>query len=153
MGKIIEVLAPVSGTIKKTSEVNDPVFAEEMMGPTIVITPNEEKVVSPITGKIITLFHTKHAYGIKHKKGPESLIHIGINTVQLKGEGFETNVEQDKKIKAGKDLGSFSISKIKESGKDVDTMVIFTDLADYKLNKKVTEGEVKAGQVIAELEI
>ena len=92
--KTVQLLAPITGTALSLDNVPDPVFSEKMMGDGIAIEPSEGIVVSPVDGEIIQVFPTKHAIGIRAKNGTEILIHIGLETVSLKGEGFETHVKQ-----------------------------------------------------------
>ncbi len=94
--KEIELISPMTGDIIPLEEVPDPVFSEKMMGDGIAIEPSEGKVLSPIDGKIATIFPTNHAIGLVNKEGLEILIHIGIDTVELKGEGFTRIAEEGK---------------------------------------------------------
>ncbi|ELJ9316929.1 PTS glucose transporter subunit IIA, partial [Staphylococcus pseudintermedius] len=90
--KEIQVYAPMTGEYVKIEDIPDPVFAQKMMGDGFGIRPTEGKVVSPITGVVDNVFPTKHAIGLKADNGLEVLVHIGLDTVQLNGEGFETLV-------------------------------------------------------------
>ncbi|MED3929077.1 PTS glucose transporter subunit IIA, partial [Priestia megaterium] len=92
------ILSPISGDILPISEVPDPVFSQKMMGDGFAIEPTEGKVVSPVEGEVVQLFHTKHAIGLKTEAGTEILIHIGLETVEMKGEGFEAHVKQGDKV-------------------------------------------------------
>src|SRR5699024_3774093 len=87
-----QIIAPLSGKVKQLEEVPDPTFSEKMMGEGIAIEPDEGLVVAPFDGEIIQVFPTKHAIGIQGESGLEILIHIGLETVSLKGEGFEVFV-------------------------------------------------------------
>ncbi|MEH7098109.1 PTS sugar transporter subunit IIA [Neobacillus vireti] len=87
-----EVFSPLDGEIVSLSEVPDPVFAQKLIGDGVVIVPKSGKMVSPVNGQVIQVFPTKHAIGIKTKSGLEILIHIGLETVELNGEGFEVLV-------------------------------------------------------------
>ena len=123
-------VAPIKGEIKPISEVPNPVFAEKMMGDGFAIVPEEGMVVSPVDGKIVNLFPTKHAIGILSDNDREILIHVGIDTVNLKGEGFETLVEENAKVKQGQPLLKFDIAYIKEHAKSTITPIVFTNLAE-----------------------
>ncbi|AZU60199.1 glucose-specific PTS transporter subunit IIBC [Neobacillus mesonae] len=122
--------APIKGEIKAISEVPDPVFAEKMMGDGFAIVPEEGMVVSPVDGKIVNLFPTKHAIGILSDSGREILIHVGLDTVNLKGEGFETLIEENAQVKQGQPLLKFDIAYIKEHAKSTITPIVFTNLAE-----------------------
>lgn len=99
-GKIDEIVFPLTGEMKSITEVPDQVFAGKMIGDGFAVLPTDGTVVSPVNGEIVNLFPTKHAIGILSENGLEILIHFGINTIQLKGKGFETLVQQDYKVKA-----------------------------------------------------
>ncbi|WP_066320360.1 glucose-specific PTS transporter subunit IIBC [Bacillus sp. FJAT-29814] len=123
------IVVPIKGEIKPISEVPDSVFAEKMMGDGFAIVPEEETVVSPVDGKIVNLFPTKHAIGILSDGGREILIHVGLDTVDLKGQGFEPLVSENATVTKGQPLLKFDISYIKEHGKSTITPIVFTNLA------------------------
>lgn len=106
--------------------------------------------VAPISGKLIILFHTKHAYGIQHKWGIKVLLHIGIDTVLLNGEGFETKVKQNQNIKAGDVLCNVDIDLIKNKIPSLNTPIIFIkdSMAKYSI-KIIKFGLVKQGEIVA----
>jgi PTS system glucose-specific IIA component len=132
------IAAPLTGEVKNIEEVPDPVFAQRMMGDGIAIVPAEGTVVSPVDGEIIQLFHTKHAVGIKSKNGVEILIHIGLETVNLNGEGFEAHVATGQQVKAGDKLITFDLAFIKEKAKDIITPVVITNGDAFgKIDKNV----------------
>ncbi|MEH7118655.1 glucose-specific PTS transporter subunit IIBC [Neobacillus vireti] len=134
--------APLKGEIKPITEVPDQVFAGKMMGDGFAIVPSEGMVVSPVNGKIVNLFPTKHAIGILSDTGREILIHVGIDTVNLKGQGFETLVAENEIIEQGQPLLKFDINYIKEHATSTITPIVFTNLAEGE--KVVIE---KSGQV------
>ncbi|ULT57383.1 glucose-specific PTS transporter subunit IIBC [Neobacillus drentensis] len=134
--------APLKGEIKQITEVPDQVFAGKMMGDGFAIVPSEGMVVSPVNGKIVNLFPTKHAIGILSDTGREILIHVGIDTVNLKGQGFETLVTENEIIEQGQPLLKFDINYIKEHATSTITPIVFTNLAEGE--KVVLE---KSGQV------
>ncbi len=155
MGKIIEILAPVSGKVKELSKVEDPVFAGEMVGKGFAITPkkSETEIISPIAkGKIKVAFEGGHAYGIVTKKKVELLIHIGIETVGLKGEGFDPKVVVGDKIKTGTVLTEIDLGVLSKKAPSTDTMVLVTNetIGDYKI-ERVAKNTVKAGEVLYKL--
>lgn len=121
------VMAPLTGTVRQLEEVPDPVFAEKMMGEGIAIDPSDGVVVAPLDGEIVQLFPTKHAIGIKGESGLEILIHIGLETVALKGEGFEAFIKQGDQVKKGDKLIAFDMEIIKEKASSTITPIIMTN--------------------------
>lgn len=121
---------PVKGEIKAITKVPDPVFAERMMGDGFAVVPSEGMVVSPVNGKIVNLFPTKHAIGILSDCGREILIHVGLETVNLKGEGFETLVTENTRVEKGQPLLKFDLDYIKEHAKSTITPIVFTNLTE-----------------------
>ena len=128
----IVIGAPVEGTVVALSEVSDPTFGEEILGKGIAIIPSVGRVVAPADGTVGIIFETKHAISILTDEGTELLIHIGLDTVALKGEHFKTHVKNNDKIKKGDLLIEFDIEQIKAAGYDVITPVIVCNTADYK---------------------
>ncbi|GLI84179.1 PTS glucose transporter subunit IIA [Rossellomorea marisflavi] len=143
--KTISVVAPLSGTIKSLEEVPDPVFSQKMMGDGIAIVPDNGKVVSPVDGEIMQLFPTKHAVGIKAANGAELLIHIGLETVSMKGEGFEAHVSEGSKVQAGDPLITFDVSLVEEKAKSTITPIILTNGDDMGELVKKDGIKVEAG--------
>jgi PTS system D-glucosamine-specific IIC component len=123
-------VAPLKGEIKPITEVPDQVFAGKMMGDGFAIVPSEGMVVSPVDGKIVNLFPTKHAIGILSDGGREILVHVGIDTVNLKGQGFETLVAENDTVKRGQPLLKMDLNYIKEHATSTITPVVFTNLAE-----------------------
>ncbi|MBI0581044.1 PTS transporter subunit IIABC [Neobacillus cucumis] len=136
------IVAPLKGEIKPITEVPDQVFAGKMMGDGFAIVPSEGTVVSPVDGKIVNLFPTKHAIGILSDGGREILIHVGIDTVNLKGQGFETLVSENDRIVKGQPLLKVDLDYVKEHATSTITPIVFTNLAEGE--KVVLE---KQGQV------
>ncbi|WP_423410754.1 PTS glucose transporter subunit IIA [Heyndrickxia sp. MSNUG] len=143
--KTIQILAPLSGNAVNLDSVPDPVFSEKMMGDGIAIEPSEGIVISPVDGEIMQIFPTKHAVGIRAKNGAEILIHIGLETVSLKGEGFETHVQQGDSVKAGDKLVSFDMATISEKAKSTVTPIIITNTDQAASLNLLTEGKVERG--------
>ncbi|AVP65924.1 PTS glucose transporter subunit IICBA [Clostridium botulinum] len=140
-------LSPIEGKILPITDVPDEVFSQKMMGDGFAIEPKNGTVVSPVDGVITTVFPTKHAIGITAENGLELLIHFGIDTVNLKGEGLEALVEQDAKIKAGDPILKVDIDKIKDKVPSIITPIIFTNLTDNQKLEIVKLGKtVKAGE-------
>lgn len=123
------IYSPLKGTVIPLSEVSDPVFAEEVMGPGVGIDPEEGKLYAPVDGEIVSVFPTGHAIGMTTADGMEVLLHIGIDTVQLEGDGFHAFVKQGDHVKAGELLVEFDCAKIKERGYQTTTMVLVPNAA------------------------
>lgn len=131
------VVAPVSGTLMDLTQVNDPVFSEKMMGDGFAIVPDESTIYAPISGKIISLPSSKHAIGIQTSDGIEVLIHIGLDTVNLNGEGFETFVKEGAQVDQGRKLVMFDPEFMKKNNIDTTVMMIFT--ANYDKDIELTK--------------
>ncbi|MBM7651952.1 N-acetylglucosamine-specific PTS transporter subunit IIBC [Neobacillus cucumis] len=127
-----DFVMPIEGEAIPITEVPDPVFSQKMMGDGFAIIPANGSVVAPVDGEIINIFQTKHAIGIKSKQGYEILIHIGLDTVNLGGEGFTVLVEDGEKIKRGQPLIKADLSYLKQNAPSVVTPIVFTNLTDEK---------------------
>lgn len=125
------ILAPMKGEVRALADSNDEAFASGALGKGIIIIPEDGKVVAPFNGVVRTLFPTKHAVGIVSDDGCEVLIHIGINTVRLEGEGFTAHVKQGERVEVGQELISFDIKALTTKGYDVTSPVIITNSEDY----------------------
>ncbi|MBQ6448320.1 sucrose-specific PTS transporter subunit IIBC [Cytobacillus oceanisediminis] len=141
-----EIAAPVEGKAIDLATVNDPVFASGAMGKGIAIIPRIGKIYAPAEGILTVTNDSKHAYGIQTEKGAEILLHIGIDTVKLAGEGFKTYVKQGQKLKKGDLLGEFDIEKIHEAGFDSTVMIIVTNSKAYEEVKSMVDAELTVGE-------
>lgn len=151
-GTTAEVIVnPLAGQVVDLKDVNDPVFSSEAMGKGIAIKPSDNTVYAPADGTISIAFETGHAYGIKTDKGAEILIHIGIDTVSMDGNGFTPKVKADQKVKAGDVLATFEPAKIKEAGLDDTTMIIVTNTAEYAEVTPLATGTVAKGADLLDL--
>lgn len=137
------VFSPIDGKVISLDKVNDGVFSEGMLGKGIAIEPSIGRAVSPINGVVSTVFETKHAIGLTSDDGIEILIHIGIDTVKLNGEHFNTHVKSGDKVKVGDILVEFDIEKIKEAGYPIVTPVIITNTDSYENIEILVYGSVK----------
>jgi len=147
--KDLQIYAPLNGKIVPLEDVPDPVFNQKMMGEGIAITPNEGKVVCPVEGKIVQVPETKHAVGIEAKDGTEILIHIGLETVALKGEGFTMNVAMGDSVSVGDSLIDFDLDYIKEQASDIVTPIVITNSNDGDKSFVMTEEkEATAGETV-----
>lgn len=124
------ISSPLSGELVPLAEVPDDVFAGKMMGDGFAIVPEDGEIVSPVNGKIVNLFPTKHAIGILSEGGKEILIHVGIDTVNLKGEGFEPLVKEGDEVKQGQPLLKADLAYIEKHAKSTITPIVFTNLKD-----------------------
>jgi len=139
-------VSPLSGKVLDLKDVPDQVFSAKMMGDGFAIEPTSGEVLSPVKGKIATLFPTKHAIGILADDGREILIHFGIDTVNLKGEGFEALVKQGDVVEAGQPILRVDIEKVKANAPSIITPVIFTNLSENEEVVFEAGKEVKAGE-------
>lgn len=117
-----------NGYLEDIEKVSDPTFAQKMLGDGYAVVPTDGKIVAPVDGTISTIFPTKHALGIKTVNGLEVLVHMGIDTVQLKGEPFTIKVEEGQTVKHGDQLAQVDLQKIEQAGKKTDMMVIVTNM-------------------------
>ncbi|ORO77189.1 sucrose-specific PTS transporter subunit IIBC [Streptococcus oralis] len=145
------IQTPIVGDVVALENVNDPVFSSGAMGQGIAVKPSQGVVYAPADAEVSIAFATGHAYGLKTANGAEILIHVGIDTVSMNGEGFEQKVAQGDKVKAGDILGTFDSNKIAAAGLDDTTMVIVTNTADYATVTPVASGSVVKGDVIIEV--
>lgn len=147
-----EVMSPLTGEVLPIEKAEDEVFASKVMGDGVVILPETTDVYAPFDGTIATLFPTKHAIGLVSDKGAEILIHIGINTVDLNGEGFKAFVKQGDSVTKGDKLISFDKVAIENAGYSSQTMVIITNGSNYNQIIKHDNQFSQTGDLILELE-
>ena len=145
------IQTPIVGNVVALENVDDPVFSSGAMGQGIAVKPSQGVVYAPADAEVSIAFATGHAYGLKTANGAEILIHVGIDTVTMNGEGFEQKVSQGDKVKAGDVLGTFDSNKIAAAGLDDTTMVIVTNTADYASVTPVASGSVVKGDAIIEV--
>ncbi|MCI3860408.1 N-acetylglucosamine-specific PTS transporter subunit IIBC [Lactococcus garvieae] len=143
-----EIFAVATGKVMPITEVPDQVFSAQMMGDGFAILPTKEEVFAPISGKITNIFPTKHAMGIQTESGLEVLLHMGLDTVELKGEPFKLTVSEGQVLKKGDKIADMDLQKIKAAGKGIEIIVAFTN-AERVENINLT----KTGNVIATLVI
>lgn len=144
-----EVLAAYAeGELISIKDVNDPTFAEEILGKGVAIIPAEGEVYAPVDGTVTMLFDTLHAIALTTAMGQEVLLHIGLDTVELKGEYFRANVKVGQKVKAGDLLISFDREKIQEKGYDTVIPMLVTNREEFSGFQVEEPGTVKAGQTV-----
>ena len=142
--EIAKFSSPINGTAAPIEETPDEAFAGKMMGDGIMIMPEDKTIFAPCDGEILFVFPSKHAVGIKTNDGFEILIHIGINTVELNGEGFEAFVNAGDIVKKGDKLIGFDIEYIKNKVPSMATPFIFTSLSENQRVKLIKKGKVNA---------
>ncbi|AIG44220.1 TPA: PTS glucose transporter subunit IIA [Streptococcus suis] len=139
------LVSPLSGDVVALENVNDPVFSSGAMGKGLAVKPSEGVVYAPADAEVTIAFETGHAYGLKTASGAELLIHIGIDTVSMNGNGFEKLVAAGDKVKAGTPIAKFDATKIAEAGLDDTTMIIVTNTADFAEVSPLAEGTIAHG--------
>ena len=147
-----ELVSPLAGELLPLSEVKDEVFSSGAMGEGVAVEPSEGVLHAPADGKVVMTFPTGHAIGMKTSDGAEILMHIGMDTVNLQGHGFETLVAKGDEVKAGDELVKFDIDAIHAKGYVVTTPIVVTNSKDYEKITVVSQGNVKVGQEILDLE-
>lgn len=140
------VLSPIKGEVQALSTSKDEAFSSGALGKGVVIVPEDGVVNAPFDGVVRTLFPTKHAIGIVSKEGCEVLIHIGIDTVRLDGEGFQVFVEQGDEVKAGQALVAFDRRHLLEKGYDITTPILVTNYDNYLDIAEISSGHVNVGE-------
>ncbi len=147
MSKLLKIHSPLNGTVAALDSVPDPVFSEKVLGDGCAVLPTDGKIYSPVDGEISSIAETNHAYGFSSDDGLEILVHFGLETVALKGEGFKPLVAVGDKVKKGDLVAEVDIALLKEKGINLITPVLVCDGAD-DLEMHVTSGSVKAGDVL-----
>ena len=141
-----QIVPLTNGELVNISQVPDEVFSSKMMGDGFAMKTKDGIIVSPVEGTIVTVFPTKHAVTINSVDRREVLIHIGVDTVSLKGEGFETFVQENQEVKVGDKLVKMDVEFIEKNAKSSMPIVVFTNLSEGE-SVKLVEGEVKAGEL------
>ncbi len=145
------ILAPVSGKAIPMSQVADPTFSQEILGKGVAIVPDSGTFVAPASGEVAVMFETKHAVSIKADCGAEFIIHIGMDTVNLKGQYFNACVAQGDRVKAGDKLVEVDLEKVKEAGYDVTTPIVICNTPNFPNMVCHSGMDVKALDPIIEL--
>ncbi|QYC98031.1 PTS beta-glucoside transporter subunit IIBCA [Lactiplantibacillus plantarum] len=145
------ISAPVTGTSESLKQVNDQVFSAEIMGKGAAIVPSADQVVAPADGVITVTYDSHHAYGIKTTAGAEILIHLGLDTVNLNGEHFTTNVQKGDTVHQGDLLGTFDVAALKAANYDPTVMLVVTNTANYSNVERLKVTNVQAGEQLVAL--
>lgn len=145
--KIDEFVAPANGKLIHLDKVNDPVFSAKLMGDGFAVTPSDDEIVAPIGGILGTVFPTKHALMITSAHGLEIMLHLGIDTVDLKGLPFEMFVKEGDVVKAGQKLANMNLKLVHAAKRDTSIMTIITNSDDVKDMGEFHEKPVNSGDV------
>ena len=148
----ITISSPVKGIAADLTTAPDEAFAERMMGDGVVVTPVDSLVRAPEDGEVCFVFDTKHAVGFMTDSGISLLIHVGIDTVKLNGEGFEVLVENGQKVKKGEPMLKLDLDYIKENAPSIVTPILCTELEDNQKIRLLKEGEIEAGEALFAVE-
>jgi PTS system glucose-specific IIA component len=141
-----QILASVDGQFVAIEEVPDPTFAQKMMGDGVAIQPTNGNVVAPIEGEVIQVFPTKHAVGLRGRSGMELLIHIGLETVSMNGEGFQAHVKAGDKVKPGQPLITFDLDLVNEKAVSSIIPMVITNMERVDSFEKASVTDLKAGE-------
>ena len=151
---IVENIETVAdGEVIAITDVKDPVFSQKMMGDGFAVEPENGKIYAPVSGTISSIFPTKHALGLLTENGLEVLVHIGLDTVSLEGKPFEVHVVEGQTVSAGDLLVTADLGAIKEAGREISTVVVFTNAQAIKSVSVETFGKVAAKTVVAKVEL
>lgn len=144
--------APAAGKAVPIQEVNDPTFAEEILGKGVAVIPSDGKIYAPADGEVGMVFDTLHAVSLTTTYGAEVLIHVGLDTVKLKGEGFEGHVKAGDKVKKGDLLLTVDLEKVKAAGYDIITPMLICNTTDYASVEAMVGKDVTAGDDVLSVE-
>ena len=140
----IDMIAPISGEIVAIEDVPDVVFAEKIVGDGIAIRPTGNKMVAPCDGEIGKIFETNHAFSLESDSGIELFVHFGIDTVELKGQGFTRIAQEGQKVKAGETIIEFDLEFLTKNAKSILTPVVISNMDEIKELQKMS-GAVVVG--------
>ena len=144
--KALTMKSPLIGEVINISDVPDATFADKLLGDGVAIRPTEGVLYSPVDGEVAQLFHTNHAIGIKTKTGSEVLLHVGIDTVKMQGEGFKAFIKVGDSVKAGEKLIEFDLNLIKEKAKSDITPFVITNMHDVASVEVLASGQINQNQ-------
>ena len=145
--KKIQIIAPLSGEIVNIEDVPDVVFSEKIVGDGVAIRPAGDTIVAPVNGTIGKIFETNHAFSIESEDGVELFVHFGIDTVELKGEGFTRLAEEGQNVKVGEPIIKFDLATLEAKAKSVLTPVVISNM-DEIANLEKRSGSVIAGETV-----
>lgn len=150
--KLVEIKFPVNGKCINIEEVPDEVFATKLVGDGVAFIPSEGFIYSPVDGEVVQLFPTKHAIAIRTIEGIELLIHIGIDTVHMNGEGFDYFVLENQRVKSGEKIMSFDLELVKNKAKSIISPMLITNMdLVSKIDFHYTEGQKGSTAMVIEI--
>ncbi|MFT8708304.1 MAG: PTS glucose transporter subunit IIA [Sporolactobacillus sp.] len=142
---------PVSGRIIPLEETGDPVFAKKMMGEGFAVEPSDGTIVFPVTGTISLVADTGHAFGLQTSEGLEILVHLGIDTVTLKGQPFSLSLKTGEKVIGGRKAGAMDLKAIQQAGKAATVIIAVTNSADQLESIDIDQSQTEAGEAMGSL--
>ena len=148
-----DVYSVADGQVINIEDVKDPVFSQKMMGDGFAVEPDNGNIVSPVAGKVASIFPTKHALGLVTDNGLEVLVHIGLDTVSLEGKPFDVKVTEGQTVAAGDLLVEANLDAIREAGRETSTVVVFTNADAIKSVKVEHTGKLAANAPVAKVEL
>lgn len=143
--KKAEIVSPVTGKAVPVSEIEDPVFKEKVMGDGVAVTPATNEIFAPCNGTVVQIAHTFHAICFESEDGMEILLHLGMDTVKLNGEGFQCHVEVGQKVKKGDKIMDMDIKLIQEKGYSINSPCIILNM-DAAKEFEIVTGDVVHGE-------
>lgn len=147
----LQIGAPVKGKSVPICEVSDPTFGEEILGKGVALLPAEGKIYAPADGEVTLLFDTLHAVTITTEEGVELLVHVGLDTVSLKGQHFTAHTATGAKVKKGDLLLTVDLEQLKAAGYDVVTPMVVCNTDDFASVEAITQDTVNAGDTVLEI--
>ncbi|MDQ0232557.1 PTS sugar transporter subunit IIA [Metabacillus malikii] len=144
--KEIILVAPLTGKVVLLEDVPDQVFSQKMMGDGVAIIPTDNELVAPFDGEVVDVFPTKHAITLRSKEGLEILIHMGLDTVNLNGEGFTVHVNGGDKIKSGQSLANYDIQHVANAGLNVITPIIIMNQDRFEISDRKNDVNIINGK-------
>lgn len=143
----VDIYAPISGEIVNIEDVPDVVFSEKIVGDGVAVRPIGNKIVAPVDGVIGKIFETNHAFSMESKEGVELFVHFGIDTVELKGEGFTRIAQEGQSVKRGDTVIEFDLALLESKAKSVLTPIVISNMPEISCIVKKS-GEVVAGESV-----
>ena len=145
--------AVAKGKVVELKEVNDPPFNSGMLGPGVAIVPSEGKIYAPADGEIAMVFETLHAVSMTADNGVEILVHVGLDTVELKGEGFEAHVQAGDKVKKGDLMLSVDLDAVQAAGYDIVTPILVCNTDEYAAVEGLAGKDVVPGEDVVKIQM
>lgn len=148
----VEIGSPAAGRLISIKEVHDPAFNEEVLGKGVAVVPSNMQICAPVDGKVSSIFPTGHAVAVTSRDGVEILIHVGLDTVKLKGRHFTIHAQEGQEVKKGELLIEADIEKIQAEGYDITTPIVICNSNDFSKIHIVEPGIVSQGEEILKVE-